>query len=167
MKVNGRMDCFMVLVLFTNNGNLRYGTWQNGVPWEVSEIDKDGEVIRIWEEGVDIENEITPLNAPMFLSIGTIITALKDQRRYLKVTTDLMITDMEVYKILKSRLIEVKDITLSVFQNLTVQQVKSQEVRESLRDDIINKISSILPKKILLEDKNPIQKVLFEEFVLQ
>ena len=42
-----------------------------------------------------------------------------------------MITDMEVYKILKSRLIEVKDITLSVFQNLTVQQVKSQEVRES------------------------------------
>ena len=28
---------------------------------------KDGEVIE-WEEGVDIENEITPLNAPMFLS---------------------------------------------------------------------------------------------------
>ena len=85
----------------------------------------------------------------------------------MKATTDLMITDLKVYKFLKTRLIEVKDITLSVFQNLTVQQVKSQEGREYLRDELINKISSILPKKILLENKNPIQKVLFEEFVLQ
>ena len=41
-----------------------------------------------------------------------------------------MIKDLNVYLLLKSRVIEIKDITLGVFQNLSVKQVKSSEGRE-------------------------------------
>ena len=152
---------------FHHDGKTRIGSWEKGKPWEVLEFDDKGEIQRVWEQGIEIENEIIPLTAPLFLPIGTFTTTLKDKGRYIKISLQLMIKDLNAYKLLKSRIIEIKDITLGVFQNLSVKQVKSPEGRESLREELINEISILLPKGSFLEDENPIQKILFEEFVLQ
>ena len=119
------------------------------------------------EEIVEVTSEAEPLAAPIFLPLDSYIVNLKDGRRYLKTTIQLMLSEEMANAYLTSRLIEIKDIVLTELQNLSVEEVKQAESREALRQRLISAISQVFPSKPEWEDPEPIKKVLFEEFVLQ
>ena len=119
------------------------------------------------EEIVEVTSEAEPLAAPIFLPLDSYIVNLKDGRRYLKTTIQLMLSEEMANAYLTSRLVEIKDIVLTELQNLSVEEVKQAESREALRQRLISAISQIFPSKPEWEDPEPIKKVLFEEFVLQ
>ena len=119
------------------------------------------------EEIVEVTSEAEPLAAPIFLPLDSYIVNLKDGRRYLKTTIQLMLSEEMANAYLTSRLVEIKDIVLTELQNLSVEEVKQSESREALRQRLISAISQVFPSKPEWEDPEPIKKVLFEEFVLQ
>ena len=119
------------------------------------------------EEIVEVTEEGEPLAAPIFLPLASYIVNLKDGRRYLKTTIQLMLSEEMANAYLTTRIIEVKDIVLSELQDLSVEDVKQAESREALRQRLISAISQIFPSKPEWADPEPIKKVLFEEFVLQ
>ena len=119
------------------------------------------------EEIVEVTSEAEPLAAPIFLPLDSYIVNLKDGRRYLKTTIQLMLSEEMANAYLTSRLVEIKDIVLTELQNLSVEEVKQAESREALRQRLISAISQVFPSKPEWEDPEPIKKVLFEEFVLQ
>ena len=119
------------------------------------------------EEIVEVTSEAEPLEAPIFLPLDSYIVNLKDGRRYLKTTIQLMLSEEMANAYLTSRLVEIKDIVLTELQNLSVEEVKQAESREALRQRLISAISQVFPSKPEWEDPEPIKKVLFEEFVLQ
>ena len=120
------------------------------------------------EEGiVEGTRAAEPLAAPIFLPLDSYIVNLKDGRRYLKTTIQLMLSEEMANAYLTSRLVEIKDIVLTELQNLSVEEVKQAESRETLRQRLISAISQVFPSKPEWEDPEPIKKVLFEEFVLQ
>ena len=119
------------------------------------------------EEIVEIIDETEPLPSPIFLPLDSYVVNLRDGRRYLKTTIQLMLSEEMANAYLNARLVEVKDIVLSELQNLSVEEVKQAESREALRQRLISAISQVFPSKPEWEDPEPIKKVLFEEFVLQ
>ena len=119
------------------------------------------------EEIVEVTSEAEPLAAPIFLPLDSYIVNLKDGRRYLKTTIQLMLSEEMANAYLTTRLVEIKDIVLTELQNLSVEEVKQAESREALRQRLISAISQVFPSKPEWEDPEPIKKVLFEEFVLQ
>ena len=112
------------------------------------------------EEIVEVTEEGEPLAAPIFLPLDSYIVNLKDGRRYLKTTIQLMLSEEMANAYLTARIVEIKDIVLS-------EDVKQAESREALRQRLISAISQIFPTKPEWADPEPIKKVLFEEFVLQ
>ena len=119
------------------------------------------------EEIIEVTSEAEPLAAPIFLPLDSYIVNLKDGRRYLKTTIQLMLSEEMANAYLTSRLVEIKDIVLTELQNLSVEEVKQADSREGLRQRLISAISQVFPSKPAWEDPEPIKKVLFEEFVLQ
>ena len=119
------------------------------------------------EEIVEVTEEGEPLAAPIFLPLDSYIVNLKDGRRYLKTTIQLMLSEEMANAYLTARIVEIKDIVLSELQDLSVEDVKQSESREALRQRLISAISQIFPTKPEWADPEPIKKVLFEEFVLQ
>ena len=119
------------------------------------------------EEIVEVTEEGEPLAAPIFLPLDSYIVNLKDGRRYLKTTIQLMLSEEMANAYLTARIVEIKDIVLSELQDLSVEDVKQAESREALRQRLISAISQIFPTKPEWADPEPIKKVLFEEFVLQ
>ena len=119
------------------------------------------------EEIIEVTNEAEPLAVPIFLPLDSYIVNLKDGRRYLKTTIQLMLSEEMANAYLTSRLVEIKDIVLTELQNLSVEEVKQAESREALRQRLISAISQVFPSKPEWEDPEPIKKVLFEEFMLQ
>jgi flagellar FliL protein len=99
--------------------------------------------------------------------LDSYIVNLKDGRRYLKTTIQLMLSEEMANAYLTARIVEIKDIVLSELQDLSVEDVKQAESREALRQRLISAISQIFPTKPEWADPEPIKKVLFEEFVLQ
>ena len=122
------------------------------------EVDEEDSVIR---EGPP------PLVDPLYLDLGTFVVNLKDGRRFLKTTIQLMLSEPGAAAYLTVRLVEVKDIVLAELQELSVEDVKQSDAREALRQRLISSISRIFPSKPEWEDPEPIRKVLFEEFVVQ
>ena len=119
------------------------------------------------EEIIEVTSEAEPLVAPIFLPLDSYIVNLKDGRRYLKTTIQLMLSEEMANAYLTTRLVEIKDIVLTELQNLSVEEVKQAESREALRQRLISAISQVFPSNPEWEDPDPIKKVLFEEFVLQ
>ncbi|MDP6639268.1 MAG: flagellar basal body-associated FliL family protein [SAR324 cluster bacterium] len=119
------------------------------------------------EEIVEVTEEGEPLAAPIFLPLDSYIVNLKDGRRYLKTTIQLMLSEEMASAYLTARIVEIKDIVLSELQDLSVEDIKQAESREALRQRLISAISQIFPSKPEWVDPEPIKKVLFEEFVLQ
>ena len=119
------------------------------------------------EEIVEVTEEGEPLAAPIFHPLESYIVNLKDGRRYLKTTIQLMLSEEMANAYLTARIVEIKDIVLSELQDLSVEDVKQAESREALRQRLISAISQIFPTKPEWADPEPIKKVLFEEFVLQ
>ncbi len=119
------------------------------------------------EEVIEVTEEAEPLATPIFLPLDSFIVNLKDGRRYLKTTIQLMLSEEMANVYLTSRMVEVKDLVLSELQDLSVEDVKQAESREALRQRLISAISQIFPAKPEWEDPEPIKKVLFEEFVVQ
>ena len=123
------------------------------------------------EELIEEEQPVTdvaePLAEPVFLPLESFVVNLKDGRRFLKTTIQLMLSEPGAAAYLTVRLVEVKDIVLAELQELSVEDVKQSDAREALRQRLISSISRIFPSKPEWEDPEPIRKVLFEEFVVQ
>ena len=119
------------------------------------------------EEVVEVGPSGEPLEVPFFLELGSSITNLLDGRRYLKANIQLMISEESVKLYLEGRIAEVKDITIATLQELSAEEVKTQEGREALKQRLIENIGSLFPSDPDWEDKNPIRKVLFTEFHMQ
>jgi flagellar FliL protein len=123
------------------------------------------------EELPEVEQQVTnvaePLAAPIFLPLESFVVNLKDGRRFLKTSIQLMLSEPGASAYLTMRLIEVKDIVLSELQELSVEDVKQSDSREALKQRLISAISQLFPSKPEWEDPEPIKKILFEEFVIQ
>ena len=111
--------------------------------------------------------EAEPLAAPIFLSLDSFVVNLKDGRRYLKTSMQLMMSDPAASAYLTTRLVEVKDVVLTELQELSAEDVSQASAREALKQRLITSISKLFPPKPEWEDPEPIKKVLFEEFVIQ
>lgn len=125
--------------------------------------EEDKEEVKIEQS----EGVTEPILEPKFLNLGTFTSNLKDGRRFLRVSIQLLITEQPVVDYLTKRQVEVKDIVLSRLQELSSTDAKSGERRNQLKDDLINRIERLFPKERDWEDNHPIRKVLFEEFVVQ
>jgi len=119
------------------------------------------------EEEQPVTDVAEPLAEPVFLPLESFVVNLKDGRRFLKTTIQLMLSEPGAAAYLTVRLVEVKDIVLAELQELSVEDVKQSDAREALRQRLISSISRIFPSKPEWEDPEPIRKVLFEEFVVQ
>ena len=119
------------------------------------------------EEEQPVTDVAEPLAEPVFLPLESFVVNLKDGRRFLKTTIQLMLSEPGAAAYLTVRLIEVKDIVLAELQELSVEDVKQSDAREALKQRLISSISQIFPSKPEWEDPEPIRKVLFEEFVVQ
>ena len=119
------------------------------------------------EEKQQVTGVAEPLVSPIFLPLESFVVNLKDGRRFLKTTIQLMLSEPGASAYLTIRLVEVKDIVLAELQELSVEDVKQSDSREALKQRLISAISQILPTKPEWEDPEPIRKVLFEEFVIQ
>ena len=119
------------------------------------------------EEEQPVTDVAEPLAEPVFLPLESFVVNLKDGRRFLKTTIQLMLSEPGAAAYLTVRLVEVKDIVLAELQELSVEDVKQSDAREALRQRLISSISQIFPSKPEWEDPEPIKKVLFEEFVVQ
>ena len=119
------------------------------------------------EEEMQVTDVAEPLAEPIFLPLESFVVNLKDGRRFLKTTIQLMLSEPAAAAYLTVRLIEIKDIVLAELQELSVEDVKQSDAREALRQRIISAISQIFPSEPEWEDPEPIRKVLFEEFVIQ
>tara|TARA_Y100001970_G_C14101063_1_gene785510 strand:- start:425 stop:949 length:525 start_codon:yes stop_codon:yes gene_type:complete len=119
------------------------------------------------EEQQNVTQVAEPLLTPIFLPLESFIVNLKDGRRFLKTTIQLMLSEPSASAYLTIRLVEVKDIVLAELQELSVEDVKQSDARDALKQRLISAISEILPSKPEWEDPEPIRKVLFEEFVIQ
>jgi len=119
------------------------------------------------EEELPVTGVAEPLEAPIFLPLESFVVNLKDGRRFLKTSIQLMLSEPGAAAYLTMRLVEVKDIVLAELQELSVEDVKQSDAREALKQRLISAISQIFPTKPEWEDPEPIRKVLFEEFVIQ
>ena len=119
------------------------------------------------EEEQPVTDVAEPLAEPVFLPLESFVVNLKDGRRFLKTTIQLMLSEPGAAAYLTVRLVEVKDIVLAELQELSVEDVKQSDAREALKQRLISSISQIFPSKPEWEDHEPIRKVLFEEFVVQ
>ena len=119
------------------------------------------------EEEMQVTDVAEPLAEPIFLPLESFVVNLKDGRRYLKTTIQLMLSEPAATAYLTVRLVEIKDIVLAELQELSVEDVKQSDAREALRQRLISAISQIFPSEPEWEDPEPIRKVLFEEFVIQ
>ena len=119
------------------------------------------------EEEQNVTEVAEPLITPIFLPLESFIVNLKDGRRFLKTSIQLMLSEPAASAYLTVRLVEVKDIVLAELQELSVEDVKQSDARDALKQRLISAISQILPSKPEWEDPEPIRKVLFEEFVIQ
>ena len=119
------------------------------------------------EEEMQVTDVAEPLAEPIFLPLESFVVNLKDGRRFLKTTIQLMLSEPAAAAYLTVRFVEIKDIVLSELQELSVEDVKQSDTREALRQRLISAISQIFPSEPEWEDPEPIRKVLFEEFVVQ
>ena len=119
------------------------------------------------EEEMQVTDVAEPLAEPIFLPLESFVVNLKDGRRFLKTTIQLMLSEPAAAAYLTVRLVEIKDIVLAELQELSVEDVKQSDAREALRLRVISAISQIFPSEPEWEDPEPIRKVLFEEFVIQ
>ena len=119
------------------------------------------------EEEMQVTDVAEPLAEPIFLPLESFVVNLKDGRRFLKTTIQLMLSEPAAAAYLTVRLVEIKDIVLAELQELSVEDVKQSDAREALRQRLISAISQIFPSEPEWEDPEPIRKVLFEEFVIQ
>jgi flagellar FliL protein len=119
------------------------------------------------EEELPVTETVEPLEVPLFLPLESYVVNLKDGRRYLKATIQLMMSEPAAMAYLQGRMVEVKDAVLSEMQTLSAEDVSQSEARESLKLRLITVISGLFPTKPGWEDPEPIRKVLFEEFVIQ
>ena len=119
------------------------------------------------EEEMQVTDVAEPLEEPIFLPLESFVVNLKDGRRFLKTTIQLMLSEPAATAYLTVRLVEIKDIVLAELQELSVEDVKQSDTREALRQRLISAISRIFPSEPEWEDPEPIRKVLFEEFVIQ
>ena len=126
-----------------------------------------GEEEQLPEEEQQVTGIAEPLAEPIFLPLESFVVNLKDGRRFLKTTVQLMLSEPGASAYLSIRLVEVKDIVLAELQELSVEDVKQSDAREALKQRLISAISQIFPSKPEWEDPEPIRKVLFEEFVIQ
>ena len=114
-----------------------------------------------------VTNVAEPLAEPIFLPLESFVVNLKDGRRFLKTTIQLMLSEPGAAAYLTVRLVEVKDLVLGELQELSVEDVKQSDARDALKQRLISAISQVFPSTTEWEDPEPIKKVLFEEFVIQ
>ena len=72
------------------------------------------------EEEQPVTDVAEPLAEPIFLPLESFVVNLKDGRRFLKTTIQLMLSEPGAAAYLTVRLVEVKDIVLAELQELSV-----------------------------------------------
>lgn len=147
-----------VLILLIAGGAAFYFLyWNKGEEADGPEMEEVGEIGAMSE----------PLADPFFQPLGTYIVNLRDGRRYLKATIQLMLSEAAAQEYLALRLAEVKDIVNTELASLAAEDIKQPESLEELRGKIISKINKLFPREPSWDDPEPIKKVLFEEIYLQ
>ena len=127
-----------------------------------------GEDEEIAEEKLPISDSAEPLPAPIFMPLGEYTANLRNGRRYLSTSIQLMFKEEPPMVYLQNRLAEVQDVVLGELQELSVEDISNSEAREGLKQRLINVISNLFPSKPEdWEDPEPIKKVLFEKFLIQ
>ena len=99
------------------------------------------------EEEMHVTDVAEPLAEPIFLPLESFVVNLKDGRRFLKTTIQLMLSEPAAAAYLTVRLVEIKDIVLAELQELSVEDVKQSDAREALRLRVISAISQIFPSE--------------------
>ncbi len=118
------------------------------------------------EEVEEIPVDITPLEAPAFLELGTYSVLLKDGKHNFRIGLQLMMSEVPAKFYLATRMPLVKDVLLSVLPGYTAKQLYTEEGRDQMRADLISKISKLFPKEPGWDDPHVIRKILFTEFVI-
>ena len=122
------------------------------------------------EEGEQVDEEIVedtePLELPVFLELGTFAVMLKDGKHNFRVGLQLMMSNELAKFYLNSRMPLVKDLLNETLPAFDAKQLKSEEGRDKMRADVIEKLLLLFPKEIPGEDPRPVRKLLFEEFVV-
>ena len=122
------------------------------------------------EKGEQVEEEIVedtgPLELPVFLELGTFAVMLKDGKHNFRVGLQLMMSNEPAKFYLNSRMPLVKDLLNETLPAFDAKQLNSEEGRDKMRADVIEKLLQLFPKEIPGEDPRPVRKLLFEEFVV-
>ena len=113
------------------------------------------------EKVADEEVEEKPLIGAIY-SLDTFVVNLADQggKRYLRVKIDLEISDEKLKEELDQRLPQIKDSILMILPAKKFDNIKDEEGKIALRNEIIEKLNSFLKT-------GSITYVYFTEFVVQ
>ena len=87
----------------------------------------------------DVSASAEPLAEPQFLVVGEFVANIRDGRRYLKTSIQLMLSEAAAMEYLNLRLVEVKDVVLSELQSLTIEDINQPGGKEALKQQLILK----------------------------
>lgn len=107
------------------------------------------------------EEEPTDKLGPLY-SLSTLIVNLSDDggKRYLRTTLELELSVPEVSEEIVNRLPQIKDTILIILSTKKFNDVNSMEGKIRLRDEIIEKVNTLLTK-------GQLTNIFFTEFVIQ
>lgn len=110
------------------------------------------------------EGAASPSPAPIgeIVSLDTFIVNIEDQKRdrYLKLKTELEVSDSEVGDELKARMPQVRDLILSLLGSKSFEEVRTIEGKNFLREEILLRLNALLVA-------GKVRRVFFTEFVVQ
>lgn len=118
------------------------------------------------EEGQFYENENPVFSVPYTFTVN-----LADGKRFLRVTLIIGLASDEALAFLMKREPMVKDFILSTLQSKGSLELRETRGVENLKNSIALKLNRIFTEKFIIEselqDRQPVKKVLFSEFILQ
>ncbi len=117
-------------------------------------VKPEGEAAKTSEKS---QNSIGPLFA-----LETFIVNLSDQggKRYLRITMTLELEDPKYTDELNKRLPQIRDCILTILPTRKVDDLQTIEGKNSLREEIIGKLNTLLGKQI-------VKRIYFTDFVIQ
>ena len=144
-----------VAVLFSGAvGGGFYMMWN-----KLAELDA---LVRPEEEEVEDETDDGLSTIGALFPLDTFIVNLADEKRkrYLRVTMQIELKDGEPVEILEKRLVQVRDIILTILPTKRFQEIRSVDGKTLLRQEIMTRLNDLIKKEV-------INNIYFTEFVVQ
>lgn len=92
-------------------------------------------------------------------SLGQFITNLMDSGRFIRITLDLEITDVNSHKQLEAKTSELKTDIYALLRSKTYEELIGEEGLRNLQKDILDRIEAKCPGMV--------KEVFFSEFIIQ